>query len=73
MKKAGLPFCYPAVSAADKAISTEQSFDLALAAKLLAEKKPVVRNGFELSGVERMIVVSGCASLVPAMDCVRER
>ncbi|THF58563.1 MutS-related protein [Ollibium composti] len=59
LKQAGLNFCYPEVSASDKSISVRQGFDLALAAKLAGEKKPVVGNDFLLDGPERLIVVSG--------------
>lgn len=59
LRQAGLSFCYPEVSASDKLISVRQGFDLALAAKLVAEKKPVIGNDFHLDGPERLIVVSG--------------
>jgi DNA mismatch repair protein MutS len=59
LKKAGLPFCHPHVSASDKATKVASSFDLALAAKLLKEKSTVVCNDFFLTGGERMLVVSG--------------
>lgn len=59
LKNAGLSFCYPSVSACDKSILARQGFDLALAAKLVGEKKPIVGNEFHLDGAERLIVVSG--------------
>ncbi len=59
LKKAALPFCYPAVSASEKETSVSLSFDLALAAKLVREKASVVCSGFSLTATERMIVVSG--------------
>jgi hypothetical protein len=59
LKKAGLPFCRPIVSAVDKTTKVSASFDLALAAKLVGENRSVVCNDFTLSGVERLIVVSG--------------
>jgi DNA mismatch repair protein MutS len=59
LKRAALPFCYPEVSASSKEEEVEESFDLALAAKLLQEKGDIVRNGFCLSGRERLLVVSG--------------
>jgi DNA mismatch repair protein MutS len=59
LKKAGLPFCYPAVSASDKDTKVSAGFDLALAAKLVQEKGSVVCNDFYLVGAERLLVVSG--------------
>jgi hypothetical protein len=59
LKQAGLPFCFPDVSASDKTTQVAASFDLALAAKLLHEKHPVVGNDFFLHGEERLLVVSG--------------
>jgi len=58
-KAASLRFCYPEVSATDKAVSGHQCFDLALADKLVAESTAVVCNDFLLSGDERIFVVSG--------------
>jgi len=59
MKAAGLEFCYPAVSAAAKQISARSSFDLALAAKLMPRASGIVRNDFQLEGLERIFVVTG--------------
>ena len=59
MTKAGLDFCYPAVSAGSKEISAHGSFDLALAAKLMPRAAAVVRNDFYLTGAERILVVTG--------------
>jgi DNA mismatch repair protein MutS len=56
---AGLTFCEPELSAGDKAEHADESFDLALAGKLVAENGAVVCNGYHLSGAERIIVVSG--------------
>jgi len=58
-KEAGLGFCYPRVVQGCKEIFSDQGFDLALAAKLVAERGAVVCNDFHLGGLERMIVVSG--------------
>jgi hypothetical protein len=59
IKRAGLGFCYPRMSASDKQIHDAEAFDLALAAKLVADRKPVVCNDVALRGIERVLVVSG--------------
>ncbi len=55
----GLDFCLPAVSDRDKEVAVSQTFDAALARKLISDGTKVVRNDFFLSGRERIIVVSG--------------
>jgi hypothetical protein len=59
VRSAGLSFCYPEVTVDEKSIFATGTFDLALAKKLVSEGKPVVCNGFQLAGSERVIVVSG--------------
>ena len=59
IKAAGLPFCYPEVSADDKKTEAETAFDLALASKLVPGGGTVVGNDFRLSGPERIFVVTG--------------
>ncbi len=56
---AGLSFCFPEVTADSKEIFATDTFDLALAARLVASGKPVVTNEFRLVGAERIVVVSG--------------
>ncbi len=58
-KAAGLPFCYPRVSARSKEIAAEDTFDIALANKLVPDGGTVITNDFHLEGPERMFVVSG--------------
>lgn len=59
LRGAGLPFCLPAVSALSKEVSATDTFDLALAHKLVSEQQPVVTNDFHLAGTERTFLVSG--------------
>ena len=59
LRAAGLRFCYPEVSASSKDVLATDTFDLALAHKLVSERKPVVTNDFRLEGRERIFVVTG--------------
>lgn len=59
VRSAGLSFCFPEVTADSKEIFATDTFDLALAARLVASGKPVVTNEFRLLGAERIVVVSG--------------
>ncbi|WP_223191237.1 MutS-related protein [Paraburkholderia panacisoli] len=58
-KAADLCFCYPRVSSSNKAVCCDETFDLALAHKLISENGCVVKNDFHLDDEERLIVVSG--------------
>jgi DNA mismatch repair protein MutS len=58
LQAAGLAFAYPFVSES-KEINALETFDIALAAKLVPENAPVVSNDFSLAGPERIFVVSG--------------
>jgi hypothetical protein len=58
-RRAGLVFCYPRVTQASKEVRSRRSFDLALAGKLMGDRKLPVCNDFHLKGRERIIVVSG--------------
>ena len=59
LRAAGLRFCYPEVSATSKEILAADTFDLALANKLVSRRAPVVTNDFRLEGRERIFVVTG--------------
>lgn len=58
-KQQGLKFCYPIVSQTKTDIYAYDTFDLALAARLLREHSAVVCNDFYLRGNERIFVVTG--------------
>jgi Mismatch repair ATPase (MutS family) len=59
LRKRGLRFCFPVLSASAREESCAANFDLALADKLAAVGSPVVANDFALRGKERVIVVTG--------------
>ena len=55
----GLPFCFPHVSARSKEIAVLETFDIALANKLVPDGGKVVCNDFYLAERERIFVVTG--------------
>ncbi|MBN1486549.1 MAG: DNA mismatch repair protein MutS [Anaerolineae bacterium] len=59
IQRAGLNFCYPQISAADKNIYNMDGFDIALAHQCVTEQEPTICNDFYLQDTERIIVVSG--------------
>jgi len=58
-RRGGLDFCQPSLSSASKEVLAQDTFDLALAGKLIRGKKAIVTNDFSLSGSEHILVVSG--------------
>ncbi|MDL4775831.1 MutS-related protein [Actinomadura xylanilytica] len=59
VREAGMPTCYPAVSATGGELLARDVYDLALAAKLAADGGRAVTNDLRLDGAERVLVVSG--------------
>ena len=59
LRKAGLSFCLPELSADSKEVFASQAFDLALASRLVRGGSAVVTNEFALHEPERIIVISG--------------
>ena len=59
LRRAGLGFCYPLMSDANREVYSREGFDIGLAHKLLKENAPVVCNDFSMQGKERILVVSG--------------
>jgi DNA mismatch repair protein MutS len=55
----GLHFCLPEITADSKEVHVDESFDVALATKLVPESRPVVCNDVELQDAERILVISG--------------
>ena len=55
----GLPFCYPEIFSGPGATFARDTFDAALACRLLERGETIVVNDFDLRDEERIIVVSG--------------
>jgi DNA mismatch repair protein MutS len=58
-RQAGLPVCYPRLTADRTGVACQETYDLALAVKTLSEGGAIVRNDFALRGTERVLVVTG--------------
>ncbi len=59
LQDAGLPFCYPDVSATDAGLEVHGLFDLALALRRDPPGDGIVTNDLELSNAERLVVITG--------------
>lgn len=56
---AGLSFCYPQVSDRSKEVEAADTFDVALADRLIREQGAVICNDLRLAEPERIVVVTG--------------
>ncbi|MEJ2481019.1 MAG: hypothetical protein P8Y78_12810 [Acidihalobacter sp.] len=59
MRRTGLSFVYPELAETGREVHAEGAFDIALAAKLLAENRTPVVNDVRLAAGEQLIVVTG--------------
>jgi DNA mismatch repair protein MutS len=59
MRSAGLEMCYPEISSSRTPLRVVAAYDAAFADKLTAEGRAVVVNDVDLSGSERIWVVTG--------------
>lgn len=55
----GLTFSYPEITTAPGALYAQNAFDLAVALNSIDDDKCVAANSFQLSGTERILVVTG--------------
>lgn len=55
----GLSFCYPTIDADGTQLLARETFDVALAAKFVGDRRAIVRNDFAFAEPERVIVVTG--------------
>ncbi|WP_129287468.1 DNA mismatch repair protein MutS [Streptomyces sp. GZWMJZ-114] len=56
---AGLPTCLPEVSVHSKRVLARETYDMALAERLIDDSREIVVGDFHLAGHERMLVVTG--------------
>ncbi|OMH29024.1 hypothetical protein BKD30_01510 [Tersicoccus phoenicis] len=59
LRRSGLVTCYPTVSTSRKDMHVTDGWDLALAARAVAQGDRVVTNDLHLTGPERILVISG--------------
>ncbi|MFO7961314.1 MAG: hypothetical protein R6U94_10250 [Nitriliruptoraceae bacterium] len=59
LRVGGLPFCDPELVGPNESCSAQDSYDLAVATKRLADGEPVVTNDWQLEAPERLLVVTG--------------
>jgi len=59
LRSAGLPVCIPEITDGAGDLTVHDTFDLALAVKLVGDGSPVVCNDVDLIGRERILVVTG--------------
>jgi DNA mismatch repair ATPase MutS len=59
LRDAGLPFCYPTVTASGAGMSARGLFDLALALRRAPPGDGIVTSDLELSSAERLLVITG--------------
>jgi hypothetical protein len=59
MKDLACSFCYPEITETWEGCQVNDGFDLALAARMSEQREPIVTNGFDLRGPERILVITG--------------
>jgi len=59
LRQAGLRFCYPAITNQKKEIFAYDTYDIALANKLVRKKSSIICNDFYLKENERILLISG--------------
>lgn len=59
VKDLNCSFCYPEITDTWEGCQANNSFDLALAARISDQQENIVTNGFELRGAERILVITG--------------